>query len=263
MHRLTTLLFDVDGTLADTEEAHRLAFNDAFSAEDLDWYWSPELYRDLLRVTGGRERIRYFVDTYKPAEAARPDLDAWIAALHKKKTDVYTRGPARGSLPLRPGVLRLLREARRRRLHLAIATTTSLENVSALLKCTLPDEGHGWFEVIGAGDMVVAKKPASDIYVHVLTRLGAHPGECLAVEDSTNGLVSALGAGVPTLITVSKYTRGENFTGAVLVVDQLGEPDRPFTVLQGDAGNATYVDVTFLQQLHARYWQGYLGDGAS
>ena len=169
---LQALLFDVDGTLADTErDGHRIAFNQAFADAGLDWEWSPELYGELLAVTGGKERIRFYLDKYNPSFQRPAEFDSFVADLHKAKTKHYTELLNTGAIPLRPGVKRLLEEARAAGLRLAIATTTTPANVSALLKNTLGDEGESWFEVIAAGDIVPAKKPAADIYEYTLKEM--------------------------------------------------------------------------------------------
>jgi HAD superfamily hydrolase (TIGR01509 family) len=252
MSRLTTLLFDVDGTLAETEEIHRKAFNRAFQHAGLEWHWSQELYAGLLAVTGGKERIRYFLDTHLPGFEAPTDMDEYIAALHAAKTDIYTRTVASGEVVMRPGVKRLLAEARQAGLRLGIATTTTPANVTALLRHGLADDAEDWFDVIAAGAVVPNKKPAPDIYFYAMEKLGVSAAECLAFEDSENGLRSAQGAGLCTLVTVSHYSRGQDFSGAALVLDQLGEPDHPFEVLAGDADDYRFVTVDQLRELHAQ-----------
>jgi len=252
MPPLAALLFDVDGTLADTERAHLEAFNQAFRRADLPWHWSVPLYTDLLAVTGGKERIRHYIDQHPGAFSPPPDLDRFIAHLHREKTRVYVELTEHGRLGLRPGVARLLAEARAAGVRLAIATTTTPANVTALLESALGQGATAWFDYIGAGDVVPRKKPAPDIYHHVLERLALDPAVCLAFEDSEGGLRSARAAGLTTVVTVNDFTRRHDFSGAALVLDQLGEPDQPFTVLAGDAGSHRYVDLALLREVHAR-----------
>lgn len=229
---LAAFIFDVDGTLADTErDGHRVAFNHAFAEAGLDWHWDVALYGKLLAVTGGKERMRHYLDRYRPDWTRPADLDALIARLHAAKTRHYTRLLAQGGIPLRPGVARLLDEARTAGIRLAIATTTTPENVTVLLEHAIAPEAVAWFEVIAAGDVVPAKKPAPDIYRYALDKLGLAPDACLAFEDSENGLRAARDAGLRTVITVNDYTRDQDFADAVLVLDQFGEPQQSFRVL--------------------------------
>jgi beta-phosphoglucomutase-like phosphatase (HAD superfamily) len=222
MSTTQAIIFDVDGTLAETErDGHRPAFNLAFAELGLSWHWDDELYGRLLDITGGKERIRHFAEHAAPLIAARPDFDALVKKLHAAKTRHYVRLVEEGRLPLRPGVAELIAAARQAGIRLAIATTTSPENVSALLRASLGPDASGWFEVIGAGDIVPAKKPAPDIYWWVLARLGLPASACLAIEDSANGLRAALAAGIPTVVTVGEYTVGQDFAGALAVLPNL------------------------------------------
>ncbi len=218
---LEALIFDVDGTLAETEEAHRQAFNDAFRAAGLDWHWDPDLYLRLLAVAGSRERIRHYIRTLQTRWLEAPDLDDMIEAVHTDKTRRYAERVAAGEVTLRPGVERLLEEARAGGLRLAIATSTSLQNVFALLDATLGPEGRNLFEVIGASEQAAAKKPSPDIYRWVLQRLALSPSACLAIEDSANGLRAAMAAKIATIIVRSAYTPSNDFSGAVRVVNDL------------------------------------------
>ena len=223
------LIFDVDGTLAETEEVHRRAFNDAFAAAGLDWSWDQKLYRKLLEVTGGKERISHYAEQYRPADVER--VTPMVAELHRDKTARYTALVAAGEIALRPGVARLIAEARAAGVKLAIATTTSPENVTALLVATMGPTAPGWFAVIGAGDVVPRKKPAPDIYLWVLDELGIPASAAVAFEDSINGLRSALAARIRTVVTPGLYTDGADFSGAVIVAPDLGEPDRDHVTL--------------------------------
>ena len=182
---LRALVWDVDGTLAETEhDGHRIAFNQAFADEGLAWHWDEDLYRALLATTGGKERMLGWWQRVDPAAAAAPEAAARIVRLHARKTAIYVDLVARGAVQLRPGVARLLHATREAGITLAIATTTSPDNVQALLQATLGADSPGWFACIGAGDVVPAKKPAPDIHLWVLQRLGLVAEDCLALEDS-------------------------------------------------------------------------------
>ncbi len=243
---LKALLFDVDGTLADTErDGHRPAFNAAFREFGLDWDWDVPLYGQLLAVTGGKERMRYYVDKFRPDYSKPADFDDLVVELHKAKTRHYTRMLAEGGIPLRPGVKRLLEEARAAGLILGVATTTTPDNVIALLKHSLAEDGADWFAVIAAGDIVPAKKPAPDIYVWALEKLGLSAGECLAFEDSRNGIRASLGADLRTVVTVNDYTREDDFSGALAVLSDLGEPGAPYARL--DREEVGVVDLARLR----------------
>lgn len=248
MRKLQALIFDVDGTLADTErDGHRVAFNQAFNEVGIPWNWSIDLYGKLLAIGGGKERIRYYIEQYEPNFLSTENLDDLIVNLHELKNQYYRKLLDQGLIPLRPGVQRLIQEAREKEIRLAIATTSALPNVLALLENTAihPD----WFEIIAAGDIVPAKKPAPDIYFYVLEKLGLNSADCLVFEDSHHGFLASKQAGLKTIITVNDYTKYQDFTDAVLVVNHLGELDQPFTVLAGDIPEKSYLDLTLIQSI--------------
>lgn len=248
---LHALLFDVDGTLANTErDGHRPAFNQAFADAGLDWHWDVALYGRLLAVTGGKERMKHYIDHYRPDYRKPDNFDALVADLHRAKTRHYVALTEHGGIPMRSGVKRLLSEARATGLRLAIATTTTPENVTVLLEHSLGAGTQSWFDVIAAGDIVPAKKPAPDIYHYALEKMGLQPAECLAFEDSENGLRASLGAGLKTLVTVNEYTQDHDFSGAAVVLSDLGEPDAPNRLLAGPDLGRPLVDVAYLKALH-------------
>ena len=222
MGMLKCLLWDVDGTLADTErDGHRIAFNRAFSDAGVDRQWDVPTYGELLAVTGGKERIRF---DYERRGMAVPEAST-IAALHAKKTSHYQDLIASGQIPLRAGVRRLLEEAHAAGITLAVATTTTPAALDALIEHSLGPEWFDRFAIRAAGDIVPAKKPAPDIYLYAMRELGLAAHDCLALEDSGNGWRAARDAGLRCVVTVNDYTRGQDFSGADLVVSEFGEPD--------------------------------------
>lgn len=218
--RAGTLIFDVDGTLAETEGIHRRAFNAAFLECGTEWYWDRCTYKKLLRVAGGKERLCAYARTRPPPQRLS---DAQLAELHQVKTRHYTRLIAQHTCRLRPGVEAFIDDAVARRQTLAIATTTTLSNVEEMLSRALGRHWRSLFAAVVAGDEVARKKPAPDVYLEVLARLGQSADGCLAIEDSANGLKAAASAGIPVLITRSEYFRDDDFSSALAVVDELTE----------------------------------------
>ena len=220
---IQAIIFDVDGTLADTEDGHRRSFNKAFAENGLDWNWDAELYDKLLKVTGGKERIKYFIESFLPGFSKPDDYDGFVKHLHAVKTRYYNAMLREGHIPLRPGIKKLIDDARQRGIRLAIATTTSAENVTTLLQQGLGPGGERIFEVIGCGDIVPHKKPAPDIYFWVLEKMALSAADCIALEDSENGLHASLAAGIRTFIIPNHYTRNQDFSGAAAVLDDLND----------------------------------------
>ena len=251
---LQAVIFDVDGTLAETELAgHRVAFNRAFAEFGLDWLWTPELYGELLAVTGGKERVALYVKRYAPTLPKPIDFDAWVARVHQRKSEIYSELVLTGAIPLRPGVARLIHELRENGIRLAIATTTTPSSLNSLIVANFGCEMSSLFEVIGAGDQVANKKPAPNIYQWVLQQLGLPAAACLAIEDSFPGLSSARAAGVPALITINDYTVNDDFSEALSVVSDLGEPDKQAHHLDGWPLNGHCVDLAQLRDWHQLY----------
>jgi HAD superfamily hydrolase (TIGR01509 family) len=230
---IKAIIFDCDGVLVDTErDGHRVGFNLAFQAMDIDAEWSVELYARLLLTAGGKERMRVYFDEFGwPARAATEEQkDELILALHKEKTQITSDLVASGRLPLRPGILRIIDEAMARGVRLGVCTTSNAKFIDSVLDLMGPSRKFA-FDFVHAGDVVKKKKPDPEIYEMAKGSLGVSSGdlaahECIVVEDSRNGLLAATGAGLPTLITTSTYTMDEEFTEAVAVVPELGdEPD--------------------------------------
>jgi HAD superfamily hydrolase (TIGR01509 family) len=225
--KIKALILDVDGTLADTEEAHRCAFNRAFEAHNIPWNWDAHEYARLLAVTGGKERIGAYIDSLAIDAAARHELRARIPAIHATKTANYTQSIHEGLVPLREGVARLLDEAERDGVSVSIASTTTLANIEALFTVNLGRGAFDRIKVIGAADQVMRKKPAPDIFEYVLEQLQESATHCVAIEDSAHGLAAAKAAGLFTVVTPSPWTLGENFAGADVVLSSLGSSAHP------------------------------------
>lgn len=251
MNELKAVLFDVDGTLSETERrGHLVAMNDAFKMAGLDWQWSEGLYGELLMVTGSIERLHHYVKKYQPeCQYIDHDLDELILAIVKHKNANYRRIVESGMIPLRPGVERVLREINDSHVRMGIATTTTRQNVDALLTSNIGSDVLDWFDVVASGNVVVNKKPAPDIYTYALEKMNLRPGECLAVEDSENGVRSALAAGIPVLVIKSEYSTGQDLSGARLVVDEWGTLKDTMTVLSGDAGQHGMITLDLMKQL--------------
>lgn len=238
---LKALIFDVDGTLADTESVHLAAFNHAFKELGLGWHWDEKLYTELLEISGGKERVQHY---WKRVNADIKAIDAQavqdtIARIHELKTAYYEAAVTNGEVSLRPGVLNLFEEAAQEGVLLAIATTTSPVNIAALLRKEMGPDWRHFFAAIGDGTTAPQKKPHPLVYEQILQILRLDPRECLAFEDSGNGLKAATLAGLATVITPTQYTRHHDFSRALHVV-----PD-----LSG-------VHLADLKQWHQAHWAG-------
>jgi HAD superfamily hydrolase (TIGR01509 family) len=220
---LQALIFDVDGTLADTESAHLAAFNHAFAEFGLDWRWDEALYTGLLNISGGKERILHYWKSSHPdiRELGTGALADTVNRLHELKTAAYESAVNEGAVSLRPGVLKLMDEALGDRLQLAIATTTSPVNISALLRRAIGPDWRFNFTAIGDASTAPIKKPHPQVYLQMLSALKLAPAQCLAFEDSSNGLRSATAAGLATVITPTHYTAQHDFSTALQVVPDL------------------------------------------
>lgn len=249
---LNAVIFDVDGTLAETERhGHRVAYNEAFEELGADWEWNEAFYGDLLNVDGGVERLDHYLRTYHPEFAPSEGLGPFVSAVHRRKNAHYHALLGSGQVPLRPGVRRVITECHAAGLRLAIASSSLRANVHALITQMLDPAAEDWFDAIVTGDDIACKKPSPEAYHRVLERLDLAPTQCIALEDSQNGCRAAVSAGVPTLVTTSSYTSRHAFEGAILVADSLGDPTTPWRVARGDTGGATYLDIPGLRRLHA------------
>ena len=249
---LSALLFDVDGTLADTEETHRQAFNAAFMEFRLPYEWSPDQYEVLLRISGGKERLAHFFERLPVSREEKERLLANVSGLHRVKTERYAELVASGGSPLRPGIARLLNEATAAGLRVGIASTTTSANVAALLDAELGSNAHKRFAVIACGDVVPAKKPAPDIYRLALSALGLGAADAVAFEDSANGLAAAKAAGLFTVVTPTRWTMGQDFGQADLTLPHLGDPDTPLNETSAGRAGGAFLTLEALERMHAR-----------
>ncbi len=220
---LNALIFDVDGTMADTESAHRAAFNKAFAEVGREWEWDVPTYTKLLEVSGGKERIMHYWKQVQPdlTDIGGTAMDDAVEHMHAIKTAAYESAVQEGAVQLRPGILNLLQSAHEAGLHLAIATTTSPVNIAALLRGAIGADWAQMFAVVEDASTAPNKKPHPQVYLQTLSRLKLPAAQCLAFEDSHNGLQSAMSAGLATIITPNSFTADHNFTGALRVVADL------------------------------------------
>lgn len=218
MAKLQALLWDVDGTLAETErDGHRVAFNQAFEACGLPWRWDEARYGELLRITGGRERLLHDMKTRRDAPVLADERSALVARLHQLKNARYAEILRDAAIPLRPGVFDLMQQCRERGVRMGIATTTSRTNVDALLRIHLGPQWAEWFSVQVCGEDVLRKKPDPEVYLQALQALGVGPLACVAIEDSPGGVAAARAAQIPVVVPVSAYFRAATIEGAVAI----------------------------------------------
>lgn len=251
---LAALVWDVDGTMAETErDGHRVAFNQAFEALGLPWRWSVERYAELLRVTGGRERLLHDLASQADAPSTTAERERLAAALHAEKNRRYGVIAEQGAIALRPGVQRLMSEAAAQGVQLAIATTTSRVNLEALLRRQIGPAWQERFAAVVCGEDAPARKPDPQVYLRCLDGLQRDADEVLAIEDSPNGLAAAQAAGIATLVTRSLNFASHPFDGALAVCDDLDHPALPAGHLRG--ARAARVDVALLRAWHDAWWQ--------
>ena len=222
--QLQALIFDCDGVLVDTErDGHRVAFNQAFAKKGLNIEWDVQLYGDLLKVAGGKERMRHYFNANQWPDNIT-DKDVYIKELHKLKTDCFMQIIESIQLPLRPGVARLVDEAIADDITLAVCSTSNERAVTLVVERLLGPERRSHFAAIFAGDVVSKKKPGPEIYNLAANKLNLEPTQCIVVEDSRNGFLAAQAAGMHCIVTTNGYTEHEDFSQADLVVSELGDP---------------------------------------
>jgi HAD superfamily hydrolase (TIGR01509 family) len=253
---LTTLIFDCDGTLADTERyGHLPAFNQTFREFGLPVEWSEEEYGRRLVIGGGKERLASLLTPAFVRAMGLPDdreaLRLQVARWHRRKTEIYVEMVEEGRLPARPGIRRVIAAALDAGWTLAVASTSADASVRAILESVAGSDGSARFALVLAGDVVAHKKPAPDIYHLALARLGVAAADVVVVEDSRNGLLAADGAALACLVTVNGYTQHENMEEARMVVTSLGDPGTERTTVLRNRTAAHPGDYLTLGDLEA------------
>jgi HAD superfamily hydrolase (TIGR01509 family) len=258
MSALKALLWDVDGTLAETErDGHLVAFNRAFEACGLPWRWSQAQYGELLRITGGRERLMF--DMNQRADAPPPaERDAVARAVHAKKNAFYAELVATTGIPLRDGVLALMQQCRERGVRMGIATTTSRSNVDALLRVHLGERWADQFAVTVCGEDVQRKKPDPEVYVKALRALAIGPLDAVAIEDAPGGVAAARAADIPVIVTRSAFFAQAPIDGAIAVGPGLHDRRGWRPALPAQAGPARGVELDDIESWRAQ--MDHIGD---
>jgi HAD superfamily hydrolase (TIGR01509 family) len=244
------LIFDVDGTLVDTEELHRKAFNQVFLNYNLDWEWTPELYTDLLRYSGGVDRLLAYVQRSGMAASEKVYLTAIVPMLHREKTQTYTELVHDTAIRARTGAARLIAEGLDSNFKIALVATSAFADVRGLAQAALGQKIASALDPIVCVDHVAHKKPAPDLYQLAVNQLRLPPEACAAFEDSANGLAAAKQASLFTIVTPSRWTGSQDFRGANLVLSMLGDVDFPLDAWESSLiGGRLYLTLSAIEDL--------------
>lgn len=261
MRELQALLFDLDGTLVDTEELHRQSFNQAFLDFELRWDWSPDVYTELLAVSGGRDRIQAYIARATPSAAERARLQSIVHLIHREKTRIYGEIVRSNVVRLRAGVARLIGEARQAGLKIGIAATSASANVQSLVSALFGPDSYTTIGPIVCVDEVNRPKPAPDLYEMLLKMLGFPASACVAFEDSANGLMAAKAAGLFTIVTPTRWTQMQDLSVADVLIPTLGDPGEPLDPKSAARiGDAPYLGLAQVTALHAVGMAGAASD---
>jgi HAD superfamily hydrolase (TIGR01509 family) len=250
--KVEAFIFDVDGTLVDTEELHRQAYNQTFLNFGVGWDWDTDLYAELLMVSGGQARVARYIDLIDLSPAEKTRLRRVIPAIHREKTRLYGELIASNSVRPRPGVAPLIEEARLAGIRIGLVASSASANVDTLVSSALGQHLRNAVGAIVSGELVGRKKPAPDIYELILTMLRVSAAAAVAFEDSSNGLLAAQGAGLYTIVTPSRWTSAQKFDSADLVLSTLGDPDNPIDAISASRIGSSYLELPKLQKLRSQ-----------
>jgi HAD superfamily hydrolase (TIGR01509 family) len=210
---MSAILFGSISTVADTSELQRQAFNQAFEAHGLGWQWDRDQYRALLAKSGGQGRIAEY------AESQGDTVDA--AAIHRTKSAIFQDSLATAALTPRAGVVDTIKGAKSQGWKVGLVTTTSSENIAALLNALSPDVSTSDFDVIVNASDVDRPKPDKAAYDFAVTSLHEAPSDCIAIEDNVEGVEAALAEGVACVAFPNENTADHEFAAAAERVDHL------------------------------------------
>ena len=246
---LSAVIFDVDGTISETEELHRKSFNESFKEFNLDWFWDEAIYKELINIGSGVERIEYYIKRAWPEMMEYKNLTKYINSIHKVKNEIFEDYIVESEIKPRPGVIRLINELKENKIRIAIVSSTSESNLLKLFKEGLNIDPLTTFDLIAHGDCTKNKRPSPEIYEWILEKLRLPPQSCIAIEDSLRGLESAKSAELTLLATPSIFTKEEDFSTAKLVISNLGEPEAPFETIKGNDFGSSFVNIDLLAKL--------------
>jgi HAD superfamily hydrolase (TIGR01509 family) len=247
--QLSAVLFDVDGTIAETEDLHRRSFNESFKEFNLDWFWDEAIYRELINIGDGKDRIEHHIKRAWPEMLEYKNLNKYISSIHKVKNEIFKDLIIECEIRTRPGVIRLIEELKKHNVRIAIVSSTTQEDLMTLFKKGLELDPNSMFDLVAHGDCTKKKRPSPEIYEWILEKLRLPPQSCVAIEDSLRGARSAMNADINVLVTPSFYTKDEVFDEAKVVVSSLGEAHQPFEIVKGNVFGNKIVNYNLLNEL--------------